>query len=128
VQDTAGAAVFKNLGGSSGRIVRFKRCVMPGQSTIQTIQAMISAWTADRVEVRLSPSSLLYGVDDGNKLASPKFVVRAFDARFASGISASWNPTRRTLRGAYRFLNVAETFRPMAPRHRQHRLRQGQGQ
>jgi N-ethylmaleimide reductase len=47
---------------------------------LETTQAMIDAWSANRVGVRLSPSSFLYGVDDGDKLATFGFVVRALDA------------------------------------------------
>jgi N-ethylmaleimide reductase len=65
---------------------------------------MIGAWTANRIGVRLSPSSFLYGVDDGNKLATFGFVVRALDALDALGVGylCLLETTRRTLRGAYR--------------------------
>jgi N-ethylmaleimide reductase len=33
---------------------------------LETAKAMIDAWSADRVGVRLYPSSYLYGVDDSN--------------------------------------------------------------
>jgi N-ethylmaleimide reductase len=34
---------------------------------IETTQAMIDAWDAAHVDVRLSPSSFLYGVNDSDK-------------------------------------------------------------
>jgi hypothetical protein len=36
---------------------------------LETVQAMIGAWSAERVGVRLSPSSYLYGVDRSQAFA-----------------------------------------------------------
>lgn len=47
---------------------------------LETTQAMIAAWSADRVGVRLSPSSTLYGVDDSDKRATFGRVIRELDA------------------------------------------------
>jgi N-ethylmaleimide reductase len=47
---------------------------------LETTRAMIAAWSADRVGVRLSPSSFLYGVDDGDKRATFGLVIQALNA------------------------------------------------
>jgi N-ethylmaleimide reductase len=79
---------------------------------LETTQAMIGAWTANRVGVRLSPSSFLYGVDDGNKLATFGFVVRALDA-LGVGYLCLLEPNAKDAARGVQILNVAETFRPM---------------
>lgn len=47
---------------------------------LETTRAMIAAWSAQRVGVRLSPSSTLYGVDDSDKRATFGHVIRELDA------------------------------------------------
>jgi N-ethylmaleimide reductase len=49
---------------------------------LETTEAMIAAWSAEHVGVRLSPSSYLYGVDDSHKLET---FVRRPCARCARG-------------------------------------------
>jgi N-ethylmaleimide reductase len=78
---------------------------------LETTQAMIDAWSADRVGVRLSPSSTLYGVDDTDKLATFGFMVRALDA-LRVGYLCLLEPNAKDAEGA-QISHVAETFRPM---------------
>jgi N-ethylmaleimide reductase len=79
---------------------------------LETTQAMIDAWSANRVGVRLSPSSFLYGVDDGDKLATFGFVVRALDA-LGVGFLCLLEPNAKGAARGVQIRNVAETFRPM---------------
>jgi N-ethylmaleimide reductase len=79
---------------------------------VETTKAMIDAWSADRVGVRLSPSSCLYGVDDGNKLKTFGFVVRALDA-LQVGYLCLLEPNAKDAESGVQIVNVAETFRPM---------------
>lgn len=79
---------------------------------LETTQAMIDAWSADRVGVRLSPSSSLYGVDDSDKLATFGFVVRALDA-LRVGYLCLLEPNAKDAEQGPQIAHVAETFRPM---------------
>ena len=79
---------------------------------LETTKAMIEAWSADRVGVRLSPSSYLYGVDDSNKLETFGFVVRALDA-LRIGYLCLLEPNAKDAERGVQINNVAETFRPM---------------
>ena len=79
---------------------------------LETAKAMIDAWSADRVGVRLSPSSYLYGVDDSNKLDTFGFVVRALDA-LQVGYLCLLEPNAKDAERGVQISNVAETFRPM---------------
>jgi N-ethylmaleimide reductase len=72
---------------------------------------MIDAWSADRVGVRLSPSSFLYGVDDSDKLATFGFVVRALDS-LRVGYVCLLEPDAKDAERGVQIRNVAETFRP----------------
>jgi N-ethylmaleimide reductase len=79
---------------------------------VETTKAMIDAWSADRVGVRLSPSSYLYGVDDSNKLATFGFVVRALHA-LQVGYLCLLEPNAKDAERGVQIGNVAETFRSM---------------
>jgi N-ethylmaleimide reductase len=79
---------------------------------LETAKAMIEAWSADRVGVRLSPSSYLYGVDDSNKLKTFGFVIRALDA-LQVGYLCLLEPNAKDAERGVQICNVAETFRPM---------------
>jgi len=79
---------------------------------LETTQAMIHAWSASRIGVRLSPSSFLFGVDDGDKLATFGFVVRALDA-LGVGYLCLLEPNSKDAERGVQIRNVAETFRPM---------------
>jgi N-ethylmaleimide reductase len=80
---------------------------------LETTKAMIGAWSADRVGVRLSPSSYLYGVDDSNKLETFGFVIRALDA-LRVGYLCLLEPNAKDAERGVQIRNVAETFRPMS--------------
>ena len=78
---------------------------------IETATAMIAAWDAPHVGVRLSPSSSLYGVDDSNKLETFGHVVRALDA-LKVGYLCLLEPNAKDAAHA-QIKHVAQTFRPM---------------
>lgn len=79
---------------------------------IQTATAMIDAWDAEHVGVRLSPSSSLYGVDDSDKLATFGHVVRALDAS-QIGYLCLLEPNAKDVERGVQIEHVVETFRPM---------------
>ena len=80
---------------------------------LETVQAMIGAWSADRIGVRISPSSTLYGMDDSNKMATFGHVIRELDA-LKVGYLHLTEPNARVLeQGNVQIKNVARTFRPM---------------
>jgi N-ethylmaleimide reductase len=79
---------------------------------LETTQAMIDAWSADRIGVRLSPSSYLYGVDDSNKLETFGYVVRALDA-LKVGYLCLLEPNAKDAERGVQISNVVETFQPM---------------
>jgi len=79
---------------------------------LDTISAMIGAWSAERVGVRLSPSSFLYGVDDSDKLATFGDVVRALDA-MRIGYICLLEPNAKDAERGVQIERVAATFRPM---------------
>ena len=79
---------------------------------IETTEAMIGAWSADRVGVRLSPSSYLYGVDDSDKRATFGHVVRALDALRVAYLCLL-EPNAKDAERGVQIAQVAETFRPM---------------
>ena len=80
---------------------------------LETVQAVIAAWSADRVGVRLSPSGTLYGMHDSDKLATFSYVIRKLDA-MKVGYLHFTEPNARVLEaGNVQIENVAQTFRPM---------------
>jgi N-ethylmaleimide reductase len=79
---------------------------------IETTQAMIGAWSADRVGVRLSPSSTLYGMANQGVLETYSHVVRALDA-LGIAYLCLLEPNAKELEGGVEIEHVAETFRPM---------------
>jgi N-ethylmaleimide reductase len=79
---------------------------------LETAKAMIDAWSADRVDVRLSPSSYLYGVDDSRKLETFGFVIRALDA-LQVGYLCLLEPNARDAERGVQISEVAKTFRPL---------------
>ena len=79
---------------------------------LETAQAMINAWSASHVGVRLSPSSFLYGVDDSNKLATFGYVVRALDAMQVSYLCLL-EPNAKDAERGVQIKHVATTFKPM---------------
>jgi N-ethylmaleimide reductase len=79
---------------------------------LDTVDAMISAWSADRVGVRLSPSSSLYGMGDSDPLATFGHVVRELDAR-QIGYVTMLEPNAKEREKGVAIDDVAGTFRPM---------------
>ena len=83
---------------------------------LETAEAMIAAWDADHVGVRLSPSSTLYGMDDSDKRATFGHVVTALDAMRPAYLHFT-EPNAKVLEaGGVQIAHVAETFRPMTRR------------
>ncbi len=79
---------------------------------IETATAMIAAWDAAHVGVRLSPSSSLYGVDDSNKLATFGYMVRALGS-LKIGYLCLLEPNAKDAERGVQIPHVAETFRPL---------------
>lgn len=79
---------------------------------LETAEAMIGAWSKERIGVRLSPSSFLYGVDDSDKLATFSHVVRALDA-LRVGYLCLLEPNAKDSERGVQIAHVAATFRPM---------------
>jgi N-ethylmaleimide reductase len=79
---------------------------------LQTVDAMIAAWSAERVGVRLSPSSSLYGMGDSAPLATFGHVVRELDAR-GIGCLTMLEPNAKEKAKGVAIMDVAGTFRPM---------------
>ena len=80
---------------------------------LETTEAVIDAWSADRVGVRLSPSSSLYGMHDSDALATFSHVVRALDALRVSYLHFCEPNAKMLASGKAPIIHVAETFRPM---------------
>ncbi|WP_248305183.1 alkene reductase [Devosia sp. 1566] len=80
---------------------------------LETAEAMIAAWSAERVGVRLSPSSVLYGMHDSNKRETFSYAVRELD-RLGVGYLHLTEPNEAAYdTGPVEIGNVAETFRPV---------------
>ena len=80
---------------------------------LDTAQAMIDAWSANRVGIRLSPSSSLYGMHDSDARTTFGYVVRALNALQPSYLHLC-EPNAKALKsGKVQIERVAETFRPM---------------
>ena len=79
---------------------------------LETVDAMIAAWSADRVGVRLSPSSLLYGMSDSNPRQTFGYVVRELDRRRV-GCLTILEPNAKEKETGVQIEDVAATFRPM---------------
>lgn len=83
---------------------------------IETVEAMIAAWSSERVGVRLSPSSVLYGMSDSNKRDTFSYAVRALD-QLGVGYLHLTEPNKAAFEaGHVEIVKVAETFRPMFSR------------
>jgi N-ethylmaleimide reductase len=79
---------------------------------IETAEAMITAWSADRVGVRLSPSSVLYGMADTSKRDTFGHAIRELD-RLRVGYLHLTEPNKASYdAGPVEIEHVAETFRP----------------
>ncbi len=82
---------------------------------LEVAEAAIGAWSADRVGVRLSPSSFLYGMDDADKRETFGYAVRALDA-LQVGYLHLTEPNAKAIEKGVQIAHVAETFRPMTTR------------
>lgn len=80
---------------------------------LETVRAMIGAWSAHRVGVRLSPSSQLYGMHDSDSLATFGYAVRELD-KLRIGYIHFCEPNAKALESdKVQIEHVAKTFRPM---------------
>lgn len=77
---------------------------------IETAQAMIGAWDAAHVGVRLSPSSYLYGVDDSNKRETFGTVIEKLNALGIAYLTLLEANAKDAERGV-QIGHVADTFR-----------------
>lgn len=80
---------------------------------IDATEAAIGAWSADRVGVRLSPSSTLYGMNDSNRRATFGYVIHELNALNLSYLHLT-EPNAKVLEaGGVQIEHVAETFKPL---------------
>jgi len=79
---------------------------------VETAEAMIGAWDAAHVGVRLSPSSYLYGMDDSDKRSTFGTVIAALDALGIAYLTLL-EPNAKDARRGVQITHVAETFRPI---------------
>lgn len=79
---------------------------------IETSQAMIDAWDAAHVGVRLSPSSYLYGADDSNKRETFGTVIKQLNALGIAYLTLL-EPNAKDAETGVQIEHVAETFRPL---------------
>jgi N-ethylmaleimide reductase len=79
---------------------------------IETTEAMIGAWSADRVGVRLSPSSSLYGMTDSDARETFGHVVAALD-RLRVGYLTLLEPNAKDARQGVQLEHVVETLGPL---------------
>jgi N-ethylmaleimide reductase len=78
---------------------------------LETARAMINAWSADRVGVRLSPSSLLYGMRDTDTRATFSYVIEALNALKVSYLHLREPNAKDAATGKVQVAQVAQTFR-----------------
>ena len=79
---------------------------------IETTEAMIGAWSADRVGVRLSPSSYLYGMKDSDSRATFTHVVEALD-EVGVGYLTLLEPNAKDAAKGVQIEHVVETLGPL---------------
>ncbi len=79
---------------------------------LETAEAMIAAWDAAHVGVRLSPSSYLYGVDDSDKRATFGYVVEKLSALRLAYLCLL-EPNAKDAEQGVQIEHVAETFKPL---------------
>lgn len=79
---------------------------------LETVESMASAWSMDRVGVRLAPSISLYGMGDSNPLSTFGHVVRELDRRQV-GYLTMLEPNAKDLEKGVAIEEVGKTFRPM---------------
>lgn len=79
---------------------------------LETTDGMIAAWSAERVGVRLSPSSYLYGMGDSDVRSTFSHVVRELDRRRV-GYLTLLEPNAKDKKRGVQVEDVAGMFRPM---------------
>jgi len=80
---------------------------------LETVDAMVAAWSEERVGVRLSPSGLLYGMHDTDALATFSYLIKELSARRV-GYLCLLEPNAEGLKtGTIQIEHVAKTFRPL---------------
>lgn len=82
---------------------------------IETAEAMIGAWNADRVGVRLSPSSYLYGMKDSDARETFGHVVAALDG-LRIGYLTLLEPNAKDAKKGVQIEHVVETLGPLTSR------------
>jgi N-ethylmaleimide reductase len=78
---------------------------------LETLDAMASAWSMERVGIRLGPSTSLYGMGDSNPMETFGYVVDELDRRRV-GYLTMLEPNTRDLENGAAIAHVARTFRP----------------
>ena len=79
---------------------------------LECVQAMTAAWSADRVGVKLSPSSRFYGQRDADALDTWGHVVRALNG-MGVGYVHLMEPNEADLKAGVQLTEVTRAFRPM---------------
>ena len=79
---------------------------------LQTADAMIGAWDAAHVGVRLSPSSHLYGVDDSDERATFGYVIEKISA-LGLAYLCLLEPNAKDAERGVQIERLAESFRPV---------------
>ena len=79
---------------------------------LETVEAMVGVWGAERVGVKLSPSNRMTGMFDSNSRATFGYVIAALDAMHV-GYLHLMEPLPFDLKAGVQIDRVAETFRPM---------------
>ena len=79
---------------------------------LETAEAMVGAWDAAHVGVRLSPSSYLYGVDDSDKRATFGYVIEKLSALDLAYLCLL-EPNAKDAERGVQIEHVAETFKPL---------------
>jgi N-ethylmaleimide reductase len=79
---------------------------------LETAEAMVGAWDAAHVGVRLSPSSYLYGVDDSDKRATFGYVIERLSAQGLAYLCLL-EPNAKDAERGVQIARVAETFRSL---------------
>lgn len=80
---------------------------------LEVARAAVEAWSADRVGIRLSPSSTLYGMHDSDSLMTFTYAIRELDAMRLSYIHLTEPNTKTLAAGGVQVEHVARTFRPL---------------
>jgi N-ethylmaleimide reductase len=78
---------------------------------IETAQAMAAAWSADRVGVRLSPSSFLYGVRDSDTRTTFSHVIKELNSLRLSYLHLREPSANDLATGNIQIEHVADAFR-----------------